>query len=115
MTPVLEDARGKNQRISDMLWWSKEAIPEDKAYEILCPHGKQNPEIEQYLREVKTRTRLITPFKGGRSIRKSSDVTPEVAQMLAYLRQECGISLGDLIDKAAHALYAKKHSQGVSK
>lgn len=58
--------------------------------------------------------RKITPRKGGRSVRKSTDVTPEVARMLAYLKQECGISLGDLIDTAARAL-CKKHSQEVVK
>lgn len=63
-------------------------------------------------------TRKITPRKarkGGRSVRKSTDVTPEVAQMLAYLKKVHRISLGDLIDKAARALYAKKHSQEVVK
>lgn len=60
-------------------------------------------------------TRQIKAFKGGRSVRKSSDVTPEVARMLAYLKKVHKISLGDLIDIAVRALYAKKHSQKVAK
>lgn len=60
-------------------------------------------------------TRKITPRKGGRSVRKSSDVTPEVAQMLAYLWKQHKISLGDLIDTAARVFYAEKHSQEVAK
>jgi hypothetical protein len=60
-------------------------------------------------------TRQIKAFKGGRSVRKSSDVTPEVARMLAYLKKVHKISLGDLIDRATKTLYAERHSQEVIK
>lgn len=47
--------------------------------------------------------RKITPHKGGRTIKKSTDVTPEVAEMLAKL----DISLGDLVEEAVRARYAQ--------
>lgn len=56
-------------------------------------------------------TRKITPHKGGRSVRKSTDVTPEVAQMLAYLWENYKISLGDLVSMAAQVIYEEKKSQ----
>lgn len=45
--------------------------------------------------------RHITPHKGGRTIKRSSDVTPETNGRLAVLRDRYGISLGDLIEQAA--------------
>lgn len=47
--------------------------------------------------------RKITPHKGGRTIKKSTDVTPETAEMLAKL----DISLGDLVEEAVRARYAQ--------
>lgn len=44
--------------------------------------------------------RHITPHKGGRTIKRSTDVTPETQQALETLRQ-AGISLGDLVEEAA--------------
>ena len=55
--------------------------------------------------------RKISPHKGGRSVRKSTDVTPEVARMLAYLWKEHNISLGDLVADVTRMAYTKKHSQ----
>lgn len=47
--------------------------------------------------------RQITPHKGGRTIKKSTDVTPEIAEMLAQL----DISLGDLVEEAVRSRYEK--------
>lgn len=47
--------------------------------------------------------RKITPHKGGRTIKKSTDVTPETAEMLAKL----DTSLGDLVEEAVRARYAQ--------
>lgn len=47
----------------------------------------------------------IQPHKGGRRVKKSTDVTPEVNEMLAVL-SEHGISLGDIVDEAARAKFA---------
>ena len=44
--------------------------------------------------------RHITPHKGGRTIKRSTDVTPETQAALEELRQ-AGISLGDLVEEAA--------------
>lgn len=41
----------------------------------------------------------ITAHKGGRSVSKRTDVTPEVAEMLADLKAR-GVSLGDIVDEA---------------
>ena len=54
--------------------------------------------------------RKITPHKGGRFIRKSTNVTPEVDQMLSFLWKEHKISLGDLVSMAAQAIYEDKKS-----
>ena len=51
--------------------------------------------------------RHITPHKGGRTIKRSSDVTPETNERLAVLRDQYGISLGDLIEEAAAAKLAE--------
>lgn len=47
--------------------------------------------------------RQITPHKGGRTVKKSTDMTPEVAEMLAKL----DISLGDLVEDAVRSRYAQ--------
>lgn len=47
----------------------------------------------------------ILPHKGGRRVKKSTDVTPEVDKMLAAL-SEHGISLGDIVDEAVRQKYA---------
>lgn len=47
--------------------------------------------------------REITPHKGGRTIKKSTDVTPEVAEMLAKI----DVSLGDLVEEAVRSRYAQ--------
>lgn len=44
--------------------------------------------------------RQITPHKGGRTVKKSTDVTPIVASMLEVLHTQHGISLGDIIEDA---------------
>lgn len=44
--------------------------------------------------------RHITPYKGGRTIKRSTDVTPETNERLRLLA-EAGVSLGDLIEEAA--------------
>ena len=41
----------------------------------------------------------VTPHKGGRSIKKSTDVTPETARTIAELKKQ-GVSLGDLVEWA---------------
>lgn len=48
----------------------------------------------------------ITPHKGGRTIKRSTDVTPEVNAMLVALKER-GISLGDLVEEAAQRKIAK--------
>lgn len=48
----------------------------------------------------------ITPHKGGRTIKRSTDVTPEVNAMLATLKER-GISLGDLVEEAAQRKIAE--------
>ncbi len=42
-------------------------------------------------------TKAITPHKGGRTIKKSADVTPEVDARLREIKEKRGLSLGDLI------------------
>lgn len=51
--------------------------------------------------------RHITPHKGGRTIKRSTDVTPETNDRLTALRDRYGISLGDLIEQAAAAKLAE--------
>lgn len=53
--------------------------------------------------------RHITPHKGGRFIKRSTDVTPEVNAMLATLKER-GISLGDLVEEAARQKYTEFQS-----
>lgn len=59
-------------------------------------------EAAQWLRQ-----RQITPHKGGRTIKRSTDVTPETNERLAVLRNRYDISLGDLIEQAAAARIAE--------
>lgn len=47
----------------------------------------------------------ITPHKGGRTVKKSTDVTPEVSEMLAHLWQHHNISLGDIVAEAVKVKY----------
>lgn len=42
-------------------------------------------------------TTTIPPHKGGRTIKKSADVTPETEAKLKDLKEKHGLSLGDLI------------------
>lgn len=49
--------------------------------------------------------RHVTPHKGGRTIKRSTDVTPETNERLRLLAEH-GISLGDLIEDAAIAKLA---------
>ena len=42
-------------------------------------------------------TTTITPHKGGRTIKKSADVTPETEARLREAKEKHGLSLGDLI------------------
>lgn len=42
----------------------------------------------------------VTPHKGGRTVKKSLDVTPETDAILKELRKR-GVSLGDLVEQAA--------------
>lgn len=51
------------------------------------------------------KTRHITPHKGGRTIKRSTDVTPETNAILAELTRR-GISLADLIEEAARTKLA---------
>ena len=44
--------------------------------------------------------RKITPHKGGRTVKVSSDVTPETKERIVRLKAH-GVSLGDLIEWAA--------------
>jgi len=44
--------------------------------------------------------RKITPHKGGRTVKVSSDVTPVTKAALDALREQQGLSLGDLIEWA---------------
>lgn len=44
--------------------------------------------------------RQITPHKGGRTVKKSTDVTPVVASMLEVLYTQHSISLGDIVEEA---------------
>lgn len=59
-------------------------------------------EAAEWLKE-----RNITPHKGGRTIKRSTDVTPETNERLAVLRDQYDISLGDLIEQAAAAKLAQ--------
>lgn len=47
----------------------------------------------------------IKPHKGGRTVSKRTDVTPEVNGMLKYLWQHHRISLGDLVEEITKAKY----------
>ncbi len=51
--------------------------------------------------------RHITPHKGGRTIKRSLDVTPETNERLRILREQHGISLGDLVDATSADMLAK--------
>ncbi|MCP4417194.1 MAG: hypothetical protein GY805_11265 [Chloroflexi bacterium] len=51
----------------------------------------------------------ITPHKGGRTISKRTDVTPEVNDILKWLRKNHLISLGDLVEEAAQDKYRELH------
>lgn len=53
--------------------------------------------------------RHITPHKGGRTVKRSTDVTPETQTALEVLRQ-AGISLGDLVEEAAQRKLAELRS-----
>ena len=53
---------------------------------------------------LKTVKRSITPHKGGRSICKSTNVTPETDTKLRYLKELDGSSLGDVIEWAVGQL-----------
>jgi len=48
-------------------------------------------------------THKITPHKGGRTIKRSTDVTPETDALLRHLSVNYNISLGDLVEEAAEA------------
>lgn len=50
--------------------------------------------------------RHITPHKGGRTVKRSTDVTQETQAALEALRQ-AGISLGDLVEEAAQRKLAE--------
>jgi hypothetical protein len=50
--------------------------------------------------------RHVTPHKGGRTIKRSTDVTPETNERLRLLAEQ-GISLGDLIEESAAAKFAQ--------
>jgi hypothetical protein len=45
--------------------------------------------------------RHITPHKGGRTVKRSLDVTPETNDQLRTLREVYGVTLGDLVDAAS--------------
>jgi len=53
--------------------------------------------------------RHITPHKGGRTVKRSTDVTPETQAALETLRL-AGISLGDLVEEAAQRKLAELRS-----
>lgn len=57
-----------------------------------------------YWQEQKTEGKIM-PHKGGRTVKKSTDVSPDVSNMLAYLWREHHISLGDIIEDAVIAKY----------
>ena len=71
--------------------------------------GYYAADLEKRLNElgldVSVHSRLIRPHKGGRSVKKSTDVTPEVDKMLTELYKNYHISLGDIVDEAARAKY----------
>jgi len=54
----------------------------------------------------------ITPHKGGRIIKKSTDVTPETAAILRRL-SDLGVSLGDLVEEAARQKLAELGDRNV--
>lgn len=45
--------------------------------------------------------RRIVPHKGGRTAKRSLDVTPETNERLRLLREQYGVSLGDLVEAAS--------------
>lgn len=51
--------------------------------------------------------RRIVPYKGGRTIKRSLDVTLETSERLRILREQYGVSLGDLVDTASADMLAK--------
>lgn len=57
-----------------------------------------------YWQERKTEGKIM-PHKGGRTVKKSTDVTLDVSNMLAYLWREHHISLGDIVEDAVIAKY----------
>jgi len=50
------------------------------------------------------RTKKIRAHKGGRTVKKSTDVTPETARRLSILSVE-GESLGDIVEEAVNARF----------
>ena len=52
------------------------------------------------------KSRPITPHKGGRTVKLSSDATPEIHAMLKELHEH-GVSLGDLIEQVVKEEYRK--------
>ena len=51
-------------------------------------------------------SKKIRPYKGGRVVKKSTDVTLEISVMLGYLRKYYGISLGDLVEEAVRQKFS---------
>jgi len=52
-------------------------------------------------------TRKIRAHKGGRTVKKSTDVTPETARRLSILSAE-GVSLGDVVEEAVNARFENR-------
>lgn len=72
----------------------------------IYPDARATTSREQAAEWLKHR---ITPHKGGRTIKRSTDVTPETQRLLEQLR-ESGISLGDLVEEAARQKYKELHT-----
>ena len=53
-----------------------------------------------------TAKRTIKPHKGGRTVSRRCDVTPETAERLKVLKDKHHISLGDLVEAAARYMLA---------
>ena len=56
--------------------------------------------------------RKITPHKGGRTVSRRCDVTPQTDERLRILKDEHGVSLGDLVEAAARDMLALLEARG---
>ena len=54
----------------------------------------------------------ITPHKGGRTVSKRTDVTPETNEMLKALKKAHKISLADIVEEAVKKKFEEMQDGG---